>query len=305
MFRRFVFIILPFCLIRVTHPNRKNNFVLTSELRKLVNAELATMYRKFDKEPGKSMTLSCRSQTSMKIADEYPYAEMRWKHNGVNFKLQPIRMVYSMDSITVNSLNPLDSGTYHCQMDINENVHVIAAVYSVVVGDLTERVPHGGIIVLKCNSAVFGKLYRKAIRYWKNPNGTVVFPKSASANEEIIHGVRNRMNGTWTCYVKDMATQRLWKTARIKVIVEPVPYMSKRIRLYIKSNKIKSFIVIAILVFVTVYISNTCVRFLDKRNNKFKDELEQMQESLGVDITELQQPLLDGETTGDEAESQV
>ena len=30
-----------------------------------------------------------------------------------------------------------------------------------------------------------------------------------------------------------------------------------------------------------------------------------MQESLGVDITELQQPLLDGETTGDEAESQV
>lgn len=262
---------------------------LRTSLLKSVKTELLTMHNALERKPGQGMTLSCRSQTSEKLQYEFPYAEYRWMHNSENFQLQPIRMVYGTDSITVNGLNPLDSGSYYCQIKVSPALNIVVAVYSVVVGDVIQPVAHGDNLVLKCNSKIFGRLFNKAIRYWTNPKGKNLFAKSAKVNEETVSGTNEKMAGVWTCYVRDMATKRLWKTARVKVVVKPVPSLSQKLRIYVKNNRVKSVVIMALVIFLLVTGANTCIRCLEKRKNKFKDELEKMQQTLGIDLQDLQE----------------
>lgn len=293
-------------LLSTFNPNTDADTSLKAKLESMVKSDLVKINHVIEKHPGQTMTLLCRNDASKTVKQECPFAEVLWKHNGDYFKLQSMRMYYDIDKLSISSLVPLDSGTYQCDMQAEKGTEVTVAFYSVVIGDLEQRVAYSDTLKLKCNSQVYGYLFNEAIRFWINPNGTVMYERSASVNEEDIYFASSRLAGRWTCFVKDPGTRRQWKTARIKVVIEPVPSIAKIVRIFVKNNKIVSFLILGVVSFVAVLCSNLLIKRMDKEENKFRDEIEHMQEVLGIDITEFQakdehDPLL----KEDEAESQA
>lgn len=290
-------------LLHDAHPYRKSKRAATIVAKLILNSiahELNGAHHAYDKKPGEIFLLNCKNTATTKIKEEYPFAEFRWMHNDEVFKIQPVRMEYGTENIKITNSIPQDSGTYHCVVKVAPDVSLVASLCTVVVGRLEVRISSGNNLDLKCNSKIFGELFKESIRIWINPKGKPVRSKSAKENVETFSSIDATSSGDWTCYVKDKKTGRMWTTAKYTIEIVPVHSLSQRIHIYIKANKAKSVAILIISVFAIINVANLLIRLLERKQKNFAKEIEEMQQALGFDITDLQAEPDDENSTSDD-----
>ncbi|XP_052778642.1 uncharacterized protein LOC128216092 [Mya arenaria] len=247
-----------------------------------VKMELRNMYHSLDLKPLQRMTLDCNSREMEQLLQKHPFVEHRWKHNGEAFKLQPVRMEYMTEKLTINNLMPQDSGTYHCIAEEPSATQQVVAIYATVIGRLLKYTYRGDDLELDCLSNEFGKLYPKAIRYWIDPKGKRVFEKPAIDNLETFPKADDRLAGNWTCFVEDPVVPRKWTTARLQVFISPIPSFVKRTELFVKGNKIVSCIIIVLIIAAFLMLSQLVAKLSDKSENRVKKDMKHMKNVLGL-----------------------
>ena len=189
----------------------------------------------------------------------------------------------SIDNLVIQNLLPKDSGVYHCVVMITPEQPVITAVYSLVVGENWIHVFSGGELRLDCNSKELGMLFKNATRTWSHRLGKETAP--ALKDESLLHHIDARYNGTWTCIVKDRRTRRTWLTARYKVIVDPPPPFLIKIKIRMMENKVASFGIVMGIIFFCMVIYQALVEKLQKRGEKYKEEMEFFKTALKTDMS--------------------
>jgi len=264
----------------VHHVAKRETAVSTEELDKLVKSTLLQMHLTYDLDPLDTMTLSCKTQAMVKALEMFPFAEYRWLHNSKSLKLQPTRMVYKLERLTINNLIPQDSGSYHCVVEIEPNKQFVVAIYSAVIGIQEQSVAKEQILKLDCRSQEFGKLFPKAVRYWIGPNGKRLYEKPASEHVESIPNADERLAGMWTCYTEDVDVPRKWKTARLKIVVgTPQSKFQKTLKLA-KAHKPETLAILMSIVFIIFVMCQMLIGLIEKKEKRMKDEVEKIQNVL-------------------------
>lgn len=272
----------------------------TEKYKRVARAQLGKMHFSYDRKPLTRLTISCRNNAYKTILSDFPFAEVRWEHNGKNFQLQPSRMTASMSTLTIQNLIPDDSGVYHCQMALSPTKRIVVAVFSIVVGNKTKHIDAGGSLTINCHGNELGKIFKNSTRVWADPKGNKHFKKSASdLTADVISPEFKTIAGLWVCLVDNLDTGRVWKTARIKVIVDPPAGLMTRVRTYAKNNRVEAMGVLLAGTFVFVLIVNGLTKIVEWKQKKFKSELDDIRNVLGINeetLTVEQRPLLLGST---------
>ena len=188
----------------------------------------------------------------------------------------------SIDNLVIQNLLPKDSGVYHCVVMVSPKQPVVTAVFSLVVGENWIHVFDKADLKLNCNSKALGVLFKSAVRTWSHRLGK----ESAAAIKDstILNHVDARYNGTWTCLVKDKRTHRSWITARYRVIVDQPPPLLIRIKLYAMENKLTSFGIAMGVIFVCMLVYQALLEKLQKRGDKFKEEMDFFKVALKAEV---------------------
>lgn len=258
--------------------------ILLDVFRQAASSGLVKETNAFDKSPMSRLTMTCKGGGYGKILGDFPLSTIRWKHNGENLVLQPSRMFTTLDTLTIENLIPSDSGVYHCQLGLTDTFHLIVKIYTIVVGHLTKRKYLDENLSIDCNARQLGKIFENATRFWQNPVGTKTFRKPArEASEDVISSSDNKTNGTWTCFVENSLTNQTWKTARIKITLEPPLSDWDKIKLYAKDNKPIVAAALFVASFIVVLLIDAFTKVLEWKEKKFKKELEEVQTILGLD----------------------
>lgn len=256
---------------------------ISEKYKNSARVELYGMHHSYDRKPMSRLTMSCKNNAYKMILSDYPFAEVRWKHNGDNISLQPSRMVTSLNTLTIENLLPEDSGVYHCQLGLGTQTHIVVAVFSVVVGETIKHVAQGESLNLECPSYELGKIYINSTRFWLNPQGEETFRKPAKVQSgDIITSADDKSCGEWLCMVTDRGLGRKWLTTRIRVILDPAPPFSDKIRTYAKSHKTETIAVLFAGTFLLVLILNFFTKILDWKQKKFKAELDEIKKVLRI-----------------------
>ncbi|XP_045166962.2 uncharacterized protein LOC123530258 [Mercenaria mercenaria] len=256
---------------------------ITEKYKNAASRELLETHHSFDRKPMSRLTMSCKSKAYKMIMSDYPFAEVRWKHNGENFALQPSRMVTGLNSVTIQNLMPEDSGVYHCVLTLSKKVHIIVAVFSVVVGNETKHVTKGDTVKLECHGNELGKIFKQSTRMWTDPKRREQFRKSAiDKTQDVIKSADEKSAGLWLCQVEDRSTNRAWKTARIEITVGPAPTGWKKLVKYSKTHKVETVAIMFAATFVLVLIMNCLTKIVEWKQKKFKSELDEIQKVLGI-----------------------
>ncbi|KAH3880894.1 hypothetical protein DPMN_004816 [Dreissena polymorpha] len=260
----------------------KREVKLINGLQILIKFELLKMHFSLEREPMQSVTMECRSPAMTMVQKQYPYAEYRWKHNSETFRLQPVRMIYTREELTINNLVPKDSGAYTCAMEPKSGQHVVVVIYALTVGSLTQEVFENDDMVLDGYTKEFGKLFPKSIRYWYNPNGQRVYDKHALESRETVPRAGKAMAGNWTCIVEDKDVPRKWTTVRVHVVIKPVPPISVRARIYVKTHRNESIAIATCAIFVFVMMTYCVLKLLKRKQKRVQEEMENMKSVLGL-----------------------
>ncbi|KAL4226983.1 hypothetical protein ACF0H5_014959 [Mactra antiquata] len=257
---------------------------LLDKYRETASSDLIKGSNSFDKLPMSRLSMSCRSKGYSKIMADFPQAEIRWKHNGDNLVLQPSRMVTTLDSLTIQNLIPTDSGIYHCQLGLTDTFNLVVKIYSVVVGNLTMYVNEGENLDIDCHAKEIGVVFNKAIRVWVNPTGVRVIQKPASdISNDVINSASKKSSGVWTCMVENPELKQTWKTARIKVVLEPPLSDWDKTKQYAKNNKFVVIILLFLATFIIVLIIDGFTKIFEWKEKKFNKELDDVKKILGLD----------------------
>lgn len=73
-------------------------------------------------------------------------------------------MTASINTLTIQNLIADDSGVYHCQLALSPTNHIVVAVVSIVVGNMTKHVDAGDSLTIKCHGNELGKIFQNSTR---------------------------------------------------------------------------------------------------------------------------------------------
>ncbi|XP_062612149.1 uncharacterized protein LOC134273940 [Saccostrea cucullata] len=201
-----------------------------SDLPKSLKLEVKQLFNKthseFIKDEGAGAELECETAVTRSIFRLYPRATYRWVRNEGYLTMEPERMVFRMGDLVIQGLKATDTGLYSCRLHYTKGKVLTVGVFSLYVksGDYPETPVHEGKkISLQCNSHLLGLLYPKAVREWYL-NGTKTSLQKIPARKkhsDVIKDSTVRMQGNWSCVVRDPVHRWKWTTAFYRVKILP------------------------------------------------------------------------------------
>ncbi|KAK3589476.1 hypothetical protein CHS0354_030600 [Potamilus streckersoni] len=272
-------------LIAKVRQRTSSSTEISAETMKVVGNELRTIHLQFDKFAGDFVEFNCDNSAYKMIMFEFPYAALKWRHNGHILSIKPSRMVYNMGLLAIQNLEMMDGGTYTCAVEYAPNKQMPVAVFSLIVGAKTTEIAEGNTLQITCDGDDLLQLFPNSVQIWKLQRKlmSVKSRQSSKRNkQDLFKNVSKKHNGIWFCVIFDNSTKRAWKTARYNITILPPPNAIEKLYAYAVENKIRAGLVIAgVLIFFFVAVQ-TFISRAEKRDNDMERELEYIKKHFGI-----------------------